>query len=67
MFAPAHELSRHIHIINAYYREANFLKDPLEDSLWDILDELIMTYETLAPKSLFAGKEISFIWYITWT
>ena len=56
MFAPSHELSRQIHIINAYYREALFLEDPLENSLWDVLDELIMVYETIAPKSLFAGR-----------
>ena len=41
LFAPAHELSRQIQIINAYCREAEVLDDPLQDTLWHLLDELI--------------------------
>ena len=41
LFAPAHELSRQIQIINAYCREAELLDDPLQDTLWHLLDELI--------------------------
>ena len=56
MFAPVHELSRQIQIINAYCREAEHLKDPIHDTLWDLLDELIEAHERIAPKSLFAGE-----------
>ena len=55
MFAPAHELARQIHIINAYCREAEFLRDPLQNTLWDVLDEIIEAHTQVAPKSLFAG------------
>lgn len=41
LFAPAHELSRQIQIINTYCREAEILDDPLQDTLWHLLDELI--------------------------
>lgn len=41
IFAPAHELSRQVQIINAYCREAELLSDPLRDTLWHLLDELI--------------------------
>jgi hypothetical protein len=55
MFAPAHELGRQIHIVNAFCREAEFQNDPLHDALWDALDELIEAHGEIAPKSLFAG------------
>ena len=55
MFAPAHELSRYIHIVNAYCREAEHIRDPVHDTLWDLLDELIEAHDQIAPKSLFAG------------
>lgn len=44
LFAPAHELSRQIQIINAYCREAELLSNPLEDTLWHLLDELIQVF-----------------------
>lgn len=54
LFAPAHELARQIHVINAYCREAEKLADPMQSTLWDVLDEVIDTHERIAPKSLFA-------------
>ena len=50
MFAPAHELTRQIHIVNAYCREAEYLRDPMQDSLWDVLDELIEVHAQIAPR-----------------
>lgn len=58
MFAPVHELSRQIQIINAYCREAEHLQDPIHDTLWDLLDELIDAHERIVPRSLFAGRYI---------
>ncbi|XP_067933350.1 uncharacterized protein [Watersipora subatra] len=54
LFAPAHELSRQIQIINAYCREAELLDDPLQDTLWHLLDELIEVHAQIAPRSLFS-------------
>ncbi|ELT88995.1 hypothetical protein CAPTEDRAFT_219939 [Capitella teleta] len=54
LFAPAHELARQIHIINAFCRESEFLRDPLQNYLWDTLDEVIEAHMQIAPKSLFA-------------
>ncbi|XP_071800080.1 uncharacterized protein [Asterias amurensis] len=54
LFSPVHEISRQIQIINAYCREAEFLGDPIHDTLWDLLDELIEAHSHLAPISLFA-------------
>ena len=54
IFAPAHELSRQIHVINAFCREAEKLGDPMQGTLWDVLDEVIDAHEKIAPKSLFA-------------
>ncbi len=56
MFAPAHELSRYIHVVNAFCREAEHTRDPIHDTLWDLLDELIEAHDQIAPKSLFAGN-----------
>ncbi len=56
LFAPAHEISRQVQIINAYCREAEHLRDPIHDTSWDLLDELIETHEKIAPRSLFAGE-----------
>ncbi|XP_041358588.1 uncharacterized protein LOC121375280 [Gigantopelta aegis] len=53
MFAPVHELSQQIQVINAYLREAELLSDALHGTLWDLLDEMILAYEKLEPKSLF--------------
>ena len=55
IFAPAHQLDRQIHVINAYCREAEYLRDPLHHILWDLLDSLIEVHSQVAPKSLFAG------------
>ncbi|XP_053393909.1 uncharacterized protein LOC123525355 isoform X2 [Mercenaria mercenaria] len=54
MFAPVHDLARHIHIMNTYCREAEYLCDPLHMVLWEVLDDLVETHAELAPKSLFA-------------
>ncbi|XP_006822682.1 uncharacterized protein LOC100373635 [Saccoglossus kowalevskii] len=54
LFSPAHELARQIHIINAYSREAELLRDPIHDALWDLLDDLIEAHSKIAPISLFA-------------
>lgn len=56
MFAPAHELSRQIKIINAYSREAEYMDDEFHDSLVDILDELIETHSQVVHLSLFSGE-----------
>lgn len=53
LFSPAHELARQIQIINAYCREAEYLGDPIHDTLWDLLDELIEAHTRIAPTSLF--------------
>ncbi|XP_013381613.1 uncharacterized protein LOC106152545 isoform X1 [Lingula anatina] len=56
IFAPAHELSRQIQIINAYCREAEYLRDPIHATLWDLLDELIEAHSQVAPHSVFADS-----------
>ena len=56
LFAPAHELARQIHIVNAYCREAEHMRDPIHATLWDVLDELIEAHAQVAPRSLFAGQ-----------
>jgi hypothetical protein len=62
LFAPVHEIARQIQIINAYTREAEMLRDPLHDTLWDLLDELIDVHTNLSPKSLFSGmKNLLFV------
>lgn len=55
LFAPVHDLSRQIQILNAYCREAEFLGDALHGTMWDLLDEMIEIHAKLAQKSLFAG------------
>lgn len=54
LFSPAHEVSRQIQIINAYCREAELLNDPIHDTLWDLLDELLEAHSRISPYSLFA-------------
>lgn len=54
LFAPVHDLSRQIQILNAYCREAEFLGDALHGTMWDLLDEMIEIHAKLAQKSLFA-------------
>ena len=58
LFAPIHELSHQVQVINAYCREAEMIKDPTHDTLCDLLDELIEAHNTLAPISVFglSGK-----------
>jgi len=55
LLAPVHELSRHIHVMNAYCREAEYTRDALHMVLWEVLDDLVETHANVAPKSLFAG------------
>ena len=67
IFAPVHELARHIHVINTYCREAEYVRDPLHLVLWEILDDLVESHANLSPKSLFAGltkllKELLIQW-----
>ena len=52
-FAPVHELSTQIQIVNAFYREAEYLEDPTHQSLWALLDEMIDTHRHLAPHSIY--------------
>ena len=52
-FAPVHELSTQIQIINAYCREAEVLEDPMHPSLWGLLSELIDLHTELYPHSVF--------------
>ncbi|XP_060587857.1 uncharacterized protein LOC132743356 [Ruditapes philippinarum] len=54
MFAPVHDLARHIQIMNTYCREAEYLGDPLHMVLWEVLDDLVETHANISPKSLFA-------------
>ncbi|CAD5124369.1 DgyrCDS12661 [Dimorphilus gyrociliatus] len=54
ILAPSHELSRHIHIINANLREAEVLEDPMKFTLWRTLDRLIHFHSRIAPRSLFS-------------
>ena len=52
-FAPVHELSTHIQIINAYFREAEVLEDPVQHSLWALLAEMVDAHTVLAPHSVY--------------
>eukprot|EP00118_Oscarella_pearsei_P026694 m.310298 g.310298 ORF g.310298 m.310298 type:complete len:639 (+) comp50751_c0_seq1:45-1961(+) len=54
MLAPAHELSHHIQVINAYCREAEQMNDPVHDTLWDLLDELIEAHTNVSPQSIYS-------------
>eukprot|EP00117_Sycon_ciliatum_P018850 scpid52291/ scgid17279/ len=54
VLAPCHELARHIHIINAYCREAEQERDQLHSSLLHLLDELTVMHTVLLRKSIFA-------------
>lgn len=54
VFAPVHDLARHIHIINTYCREAEYMRDAMHMILWQTLDGLVETHAELAPKSIFA-------------
>ena len=52
-FAPVHELSRQIQIINAYCREAEVLEDPAHSSLWALLAEMVDAHSAIAPHSIY--------------
>ena len=52
-FAPVHELSRQIQIINAYCREAEVLEDPAHPSLWALLAEMVDAHSIIAPHSVY--------------
>ena len=58
MFAPVHELGRHIHIINTYWREAEYTQDALHMVLWEVLDDLVEKHAELSTHSLFAGTVV---------
>ena len=64
MFAPVHELSQQIQVINAYLREAELLSDALHGTLWDLLDEMIVAHEKLEPKSLLGGTYSTLIFFL---
>ena len=57
LFAPVHELSHEIKVINAYCREAEILSDPTHDTLLDLLDELIEAHNELGKISVFGMSE----------
>ena len=52
-FAPVHELSRQVQIINAYCREAEVLEDPAHPSLWALLAEMVDAHSSIAPHSVY--------------
>lgn len=56
IFAPAHEVSRQIQIINAHCREAEMTSDVLELTLWHLLDELVTVHSQVARVSIFADS-----------
>ena len=58
LFAPVHDLSHQIKVINAYSRETEYIGDPTHDTLWDLLDELIEAHNSLVKVSVFgmSGK-----------
>lgn len=56
LFAPVHELSRQIQIVNAYYREAEVLQDTTHGSLWALLAEMIDLHNHLLPLSVFGAS-----------
>ena len=51
--APAHDLARHIQIVNACLADAILEKDPLASMMRDALDELIYFHNRVAPISIF--------------
>lgn len=54
IFAPVHDLSRHIQIINTYCREAEYMQDALHLVLWEVLDGMVEAHASLSTKSIFA-------------
>ena len=64
MFAPVHNLSKQIQVLNAYVREAEYLGDALHGTMLDLLDEIIEVHSHMCQKSLFAGmQDISIFHY----
>lgn len=61
IFAPVHELSHQVHVLNAYMRESELMRDGLHPTLWAVLDEMIDMHQRLEPKSLFGGIRTQ--WY----
>ena len=51
--APAHELSRYILLINKMCREAVVERDPIVDSMWILLSELIDAHNRLPRDCIF--------------
>ena len=58
LFAPVHDLSHQIKVINAYFRETEYIGDSTHDTLWDLLDELIEEHNSLVKLLVFgmSGK-----------
>ncbi|KAL3867679.1 hypothetical protein ACJMK2_040550 [Sinanodonta woodiana] len=54
IFAPVHDLAKHIEIINAYMREAEYVQDALHPTLWELLDDMVEAHAELEPQSLFS-------------
>jgi len=63
MFAPVHNLSKQIQVLNAYVREAEYLGDALHGTMLDLLDEIIEVHSHMCQKSLFAGMQDIFIFH----
>ncbi|XP_004226995.2 uncharacterized protein LOC101242461 [Ciona intestinalis] len=61
LLAPVHELSHHIKVVNALACEAEYLHDPLQSSLRDVLDDLILLHTRLSPVSIFAETLKSYV------
>ncbi|CAK8681361.1 uncharacterized protein LOC143461099 [Clavelina lepadiformis] len=53
LLAPVQELAHHIKVLNALACEAEFIRDPLQSSLRDTLDDVIQLHNTLTPVSIF--------------
>lgn len=54
ILAPVHELARHIQIVNACSRDSESDRDPIHDTLWDLLDELIEFHNKVARASIYS-------------
>ncbi|RUS78397.1 hypothetical protein EGW08_013845, partial [Elysia chlorotica] len=56
VFAPVHQLSRHIQIVNVCCREAEKTRDGMHPTLLHLLDDMTDVHRRLEPGSLFAEK-----------
>lgn len=53
LFAPVHDLSKQIQIVNAYCREAEVIQDPTHARLWALVNEMIDVHNYLSPHSVY--------------